>query len=85
MCVCSTVLHGHVHLLVTILVTVHLQSLVLLLVYNIDTMRVNYAFMQLCTFCILSCLALGCPGSLFVMNHAFMLNLAFSSLMMESF
>ena len=32
----------------------------------------NYAYMQLCTFCILSCLALGCPGSHFVMNHAFM-------------
>merc|ERR1712062_363914 len=36
MCVCSTVMRRPVHLLVTILVTVHLQSLVLVLVYNID-------------------------------------------------
>jgi len=36
-CVCSTVMHGLVHLLVTILVTVDLQALVLVLVYNIDT------------------------------------------------
>ena len=36
-CVCSTVMHGPVQLLVTILVTVDLQSLVLVLVYNIDS------------------------------------------------
>ena len=40
---------------------------------------------QLCAHSILSYLTLGCPGSHFVMNHAFMLNSAFSSFIMESF
>ena len=80
MCVCNAVMHRHVHLLVTILVTVHLQSLVLVLVY----MHENYVYLQ-CAHSILSYLTLGCPGSHFVMNHAFMLNSAFSSFIMESF
>merc|ERR1711872_878964 len=41
-------------------------------------------FLQ-CAHSILSYLTLGCPGSHFVMNHAFMLNSAFSSFIMESF
>ena len=80
MCVYSTFMHGPVHLLLTILMKVHLQSLVLVLVY----MHVNYVYLQ-CAHSILSYLTLGCPGSHFVMNHAFMLNSAFSSFIMESF
>ena len=76
MCVYSTFMHGPVHLLLTILMKV----LVLVLAY----MHVNYVYLQ-CAHSILSYLTLGCPGSHFVMNHAFMLNSAFSSSIMEFF
>ena len=83
MCVCSAVMHRHVHLLVTILVIVHLQSLVLLLVYNIDSICMRIMYISNCAHSILSYLTPGCPGSHFVMNHAFMLNWACA--IMESF
>ena len=58
MCVCSTVMRGPVHLLVALLVTVHLQSLVLVLVYDIDSI---YAY-ELCIYAIVHILHIVLSG-----------------------